>query len=153
MIEWLMLFWQLHDLCYSWNLSRPSWVEWPTSQCLQTSFHSEGKEMLGTTDWHLEIAMLFLPTTTQNVLCIAVSDRQLVLKSSVPSLSAGARGTLVSTRRNCGKTNFNTKVGYFIHRFCTTRTGTMALKLMFGICQTNHPLTNSQVSETIYFIL
>lgn len=37
MIEWLMLFWQLHDLCYSWNLSRPSWVEWPSSQCSQTS--------------------------------------------------------------------------------------------------------------------
>lgn len=89
--------------------------------------------------WHLEMAMPSLLTTTQNALCIAVSDRQLVLKSTVPSLSAGAKDTLVSTRGTCGKTNFNTKVGYYgIHRFCTTRTRIMVFKLMFDICQTSH---------------
>lgn len=31
---------------------------------------------------HLEMAVLSLPTTTLNVLCTAVSDRQLVLKST-----------------------------------------------------------------------
>lgn len=42
--------------------------------------------------WHLEIAMLL--TTTQNVLCAAVSDRQEGLKSSLPSLSARAKDVL-----------------------------------------------------------
>lgn len=45
--------------------------------------------------WRLEMAILSLLTATQNVHCIAVSDRQLVLKSTVPSLSTGARDILV----------------------------------------------------------
>lgn len=87
--------------------------------------------------WHLEMAMLSLPTTTQNVFRTAVSDRQLVLKSTLPSLSsvARARVTLVARRRNCGKTNFNIKIGcYSIHRFCAVRAGTMVLKLLFDLC-------------------
>lgn len=36
--------------------------------------------------WHLEMAMLSLPTTIQNVFHTAVSDRQLVLKSSLHCL-------------------------------------------------------------------
>lgn len=98
------------------------------------------------------MAMLSLLTTTPNVLCTVVSDRQPVLKSTVSSLSAGASGTLVYTRGTCGKTNFSTKVGYYgSHRFCTTRTDIMVLKLMFDVCQASHPLPNSEVSEVIFF--
>ena len=107
-----MLFWQLHDLCYSWNLSRPPWVEWPTSQCLQTIPLKRKRDSGSYRD--LEIAVLSLPITAQNILCIAVSDQQLVLKSVVPSLSAGARVTLVSTKGNCGKQTLIPKLAMMV---------------------------------------
>lgn len=103
--------------------------------------------------WHLEMAVLSLPTTTQNILCTAVSDRQLVLKSTVPSLYAESRGISVSTRGNCGKQTLIPKLAIMVFTGSVLqRTNTVVLKLMFDISQTNHSLSNSEVSDFFHSI-
>lgn len=152
MIEWLMLFWQLHDLCYSWNLSRPSWVEWPTSQCLQTLFHSEGKRC-----WELlafRNGYAFFTNHYPECLCVAVSDRQLVLKSTIPSLSSlQEQEAHWFPQEGIVAKQTKYQVGYYaIHRFCAASTSTMVLKLMFDLCQTSYPIWKCKVSKAVFFL-
>lgn len=87
-------------------------------------------------------------------LCTAVSDRQLVLKSTIPSLSS-LQEQAVQWFPQEGIVATQTKYqvgGYAIHRFCAAKTSTLALKLMFDLCQTSYPVWKSKVTKVIVFI-
>lgn len=104
--------------------------------------------------WHLEMAMLSLPTTTQNAFCTAVSDRQLVLKSTIPSFTSlqeqevhwfPQEGIVV-------KPTLTPELAIVVFTGSVLQEQVLwVLKLMFDLCQTRHPLQNSEVSKAFFY--